>query len=214
MGNKKSKSVGVPIEQLPDLSTEISVVQNVDETFELVRGNGEYNSTIKICMVGDKNVGKTSLFLRLSRNRFESRYVPTVGLEFQVAFVKSNRNHVSKLQLWDIGGDIRYNLMVNSYYRGAGIIIMVFDLSNGQSLKQLINDQKHLREYESHGAKFVLVGNKSDLDRTVDESDLKLISHDTYIEVSLKDQTGVPELINALGQISCRSVIKFKNKIE
>ena len=62
---------------------------------------------LKIVVIGDEGVGKTSLILRYVKNRFTEDYKPTLGADFAIKEFKLNGTNI-KIYLWDIGGTKRY----------------------------------------------------------------------------------------------------------
>jgi len=88
---------------------------------------------IKLILTGDENVGKTSILKSLTEKVFTIDYIPTIGVEFaihNIKFINNNNEKIAKLQIWDTAGQKRFRSIVQSYYRGAHIILLVVDLSN------------------------------------------------------------------------------------
>ncbi|KAL5016704.1 hypothetical protein ScPMuIL_006293 [Solemya velum] len=94
---------------------------------------------LKICkgvLVGDVAVGKTSLVHRFCHNVFERDYKATIGVDFEVEKF-SILSSPFTLQLWDTAGQERFKCIAASYYRGANVVIVVFDLSDATSLSNV-----------------------------------------------------------------------------
>uniref|UniRef100_A0A8C0G456 Ras-related protein Rab-36 n=1 Tax=Chelonoidis abingdonii TaxID=106734 RepID=A0A8C0G456_CHEAB len=117
----------------------------------------------KVVVVGDLYVGKTSLINRFCKDIFDRDYKATIGVDFEIerfeiAGVPYN------LQIWDTAGQEKFKCIASAYYRGAEVIITVFDLADIQTLehtKQWLEDA--LRENEPGSSFIFLVGTKKDL---------------------------------------------------
>jgi small GTP-binding protein len=67
----------------------------------------DYDYLIKLLVLGDSGVGKTSLLVRYVEDRFSDRFISTVGIDFKEKRVTKNRKRL-RLQLWDTAGQERY----------------------------------------------------------------------------------------------------------
>ena len=118
---------------------------------------------LKLVIVGDPSVGKTSLLKRIIENKFSDKYISTLGVDF--SFKEMNiRNSRVKLQIWDTAGQERYRSLITSYYKHTDGIILVFDLVDEQSFKNLLNSWlNHITNF-LHGEypKLLIFGNKLD----------------------------------------------------
>jgi Ras-related protein Rab-5C len=86
----------------------------------------------KTVFLGETAVGKSSICLRLTRNKFDAYSEPTIGAAFL-----SFRNDEARLEIWDTAGQERYRSLAPMYYRGADACIMVYDVTNRQSFRKL-----------------------------------------------------------------------------
>jgi Ras-related protein Rab-5C len=115
----------------------------------------------KVIIIGSACVGKTSLvnsIFYVSR-KFNPHQAATIGASFH-----SHRiNNDIKIDFWDTAGQERYNSLLKLYYRNAELILLVYDMNDYQETLNRVIDQINEIE-EHHGtARFVLIGNKSDL---------------------------------------------------
>jgi small GTP-binding protein len=117
----------------------------------------------KVIVVGDPAVGKTSLSSVLSNNVFPIEYNMTIGVDFFVIREKTE-NKKWKLHLWDTAGQESFKSITKSYYRECAICLLVFDLTNSGSFDNLASWRREVAELNKD-VFFVLVGNKSDLER-------------------------------------------------
>lgn len=161
----------------------------------------EYDHLFKLLIIGDSGVGKSSLLIRFSDNIFSGSYITTIGVDFKIRTVVINGERV-KLQIWDTAGQERFRTITNTYYRGTHGVIVVYDVTNGESFA---NVKRWLQEIESNCdvVNKVLVGNKNDdparkvvitedAQRFANQMDIQLF------ETSAKDNINVEEMFLAI----------------
>jgi len=76
----------------------------------------------QILLVGDSGVGKSSLLLRFTADKFEPVSNPTIGVDFRVKYLTVQGKRV-KLTIWDTAGQERFRTLTSTYYRGAHGVI-------------------------------------------------------------------------------------------
>lgn len=164
-----------------------------------------YKITSRVIMIGDFKVGKSSLINNLIYNSFNNEYKTTLGLEFiNFGLKSSHSNYKIRIQLWDVGGDIRYCTIAASYIRGSVVIIMMFDLSSKQSFLNIDKWYKNLY-LENNEIPIILVGNKCDIEVKVTETEIESYCNQhnfIYCQVSIKNDIGIEKLLNLLGEKS------------
>ena len=178
------------------------------------QGNKEYEFIFKVLMLGNSNVGKSSLFLRFVDDIWNDTFVPTIGVDFKIKTIEIDQKKV-KMQIWDTAGQERFKNIISSYYRGANGILLIYDITDKESFKSLSN---WLIEIEKNGNKNVLkvlIGNKSDLE------DKRVISFNQgkefadmyglkFIETSAKKNLNVNEAFESLGREIMESNVDYK----
>ncbi len=101
------------------------------------------NVSSKICLIGDGGVGKTSLIGRYVHNKFDNKYLKTIGTKIsrkEICFECTESNVQIKLGalIWDIMGQKAFRgLLQDAYFHGANGLIAVCDLTQRQTLKSL-----------------------------------------------------------------------------
>jgi small GTP-binding protein len=121
----------------------------------------------KVCLLGDFAVGKTSLVHRFVYDRFDDKYISTIGVKVsrKVMMVPHEASHsvikVSML-LWDLAGSQEFHSLQSSYLRGASGAILVCDLTRPSTLDSIPRYIESLHRVVSD-AQIVVVGNKADL---------------------------------------------------
>ncbi|CAF1598279.1 unnamed protein product [Rotaria magnacalcarata] len=121
------------------------------------------NLICKLVLIGDVAVGKSSLATRLCHKTFDRNYKATIGVDFEVERFSILGIPVS-LQIWDTAGQERFKCIAAAYYRGAHVIIGVFDMNDIDTLKSAerwINEA--LQTTTQDNPLIFLVGSKRDL---------------------------------------------------
>lgn len=119
----------------------------------------------KIILVGDPNVGKTSLILRYTNNAFRRNYVPTLGVMVSDKIFKIE-DSIIQLTLWDIGGQQKFHTMRQQFYRGSDAVFLVFDLTRPESFNNITKWFSDVGEQLKNREELIgyIIGNKKDLE--------------------------------------------------
>lgn len=157
----------------------------------------DYDYLFKLVLIGDSGVGKSCLLLRFADDAFTESYISTIGVDFRFRTVKIDQKTV-KLQIWDTAGQERFRTITSAYYRGADGIIMVYDVTSGDSFEHVNDWLKEVNRYASEGTCKLLVGNKSDrtTDKVVTAEQAKEYADDlgiAFLETSAKSAQNVEE---------------------
>ncbi|KAF9266527.1 ras-domain-containing protein [Marasmius fiardii PR-910] len=135
-----------------------------------------WNYVFKFIITGDAAVGKSSLLVRLTDQRFLANPDPTLGVEFGSKLLTiPEENKVIKLQCWDTAGTESFRSITRSYYRGAAGCLLVYDVT---SRKSFINARSWLADVREHADPHltcILVGNKVDLCDSESSSDRRQV---------------------------------------
>jgi small GTP-binding protein len=183
----------------------------------------------KVILLGNPEVGKTSLLSRYVDDIFPEKYNPTIGANFLIKEVnlKSILNNLIqldedikqrinekgfKIYFWDIGGQ-RDKLFANEYYfQDAVGAVIIFDLANRESFENLDFWISKLKKLSGEKVPFILVGNKTDLSekRKISEKKIKEKAKNLdveYFETSAKENENVRKAFEKLS-------IKILNNLE
>ena len=157
---------------------------------------------IKIILLGDSSVGETCLLNQYIKNEFTMQYKATIGADFLTKQLVRKNSSIN-LQIWDTVGSEKYHSIGSAFYRNCETCILVFDLTNADSFKNVETWRKEflssLNPPEGDKYPFVLFGNKSDMEGDIkitdDEIRTYCLEHNDmpYFKVSAKNGTGVEE---------------------
>jgi Ras-related protein Rab-6A len=158
----------------------------------------------KIVVIGDINVGKTSILSRFRYGSFEPEYMPTLGIDF---FTKNLffEDKTIRLILWDTAGQERFRSLIPSYLKNADCIIIIYDITNKESFYSLNHWLNDAKENTIEGTIFVVCGNKTDLKgkravTTEEINDYIKKNELIYVECSAKNGEGIKELFNTIAK--------------
>jgi small GTP-binding protein len=121
---------------------------------------------VKVCLVGDCGVGKSSLVKRLTQDTFDEKYLPTAGtkvtgIEFEFP-EKHGETVLLEMDIWDISGQRSFlKFLKRDYFRKARMIVAVCDVSRSETLHNLERWIQDAREI-SGDVPIQIVANKSD----------------------------------------------------
>jgi small GTP-binding protein len=127
----------------------------------------------KFIIIGDHEVGKTSIVRRFVDERFNADYRATIGLNIIPHDFDAFGNRIS-LSLWDIGAQQYFKRYRKTYYNGAQAAFIVFDLTNPESFENIKVWHNELKEFiENKDMPIIIIGNKADLveDREISPQD-------------------------------------------
>lgn len=176
--------------------------------------NSEYDTKFNVIVAGDHLVGKSYLVEKYALGHIRSP-PPTIGLEYHNFFQDFNGRRY-KLQIWDLGGDIRFRAICKSYFRGASGVLVVFDVTNKESFDNALTQWMKMKEEncdKSDAVPVVIVGTKGDCcaeERGVSHERIRIVTDEmnlSYIETS--SQTGVN--VQVAFEILLREMIERNN---
>ena len=158
--------------------------------------------TLKFIILGDSGVGKTNLLLRYVGESFSENYIATLGIDFKMKNIIYNDVKIA-LQIWDTAGQERFRSITKSFLKGTDGIIFMYDISKKDSFLNLKNWISEIDNSKLPDVKFVICGNKIDLEenREVTEEMKKKLSKEfetDIIEISAKKGIKIEEPFDML----------------
>merc|ERR1712113_818424 len=117
---------------------------------------------LKMVLVGDSGVGKSCLLKRFASNDWDPKFISTIGVDFEIMTLSLLDKQI-RLQIWDTAGQERFHNITTSYYRGAHCIMLVYDVNNTDTFKNLTRWLQQIHNYASKDTELLIVGNKADV---------------------------------------------------
>lgn len=177
----------------------------------------EKKAKVKIVLIGDGAVGKTSIVKQYLEKGFDHTYDRTIAAECYVQKDKFQlRDDTVTLtwSIWDLAGQPSFKNVRDIYYRGAKAALLVFDISRPETFFHLSDWINEFWEHTGSAYPFVLIGNKNDLrgkrDDTVSPQKGKLYAQKLtdqygysipYIETSAKEDVHIDKAFEQLAQL-------------
>jgi len=185
------------------------------------RGNADYDYFIKIVLVGNSAVGKSSLMIRYTDDQFKEAYSNTIGVDFRFKTVIVDGARV-KLQIWDTAGQEKFRTITATYYKGADAVILVYDMTDERSFKEIESYWvEEIKKNVSEISTFMILGNKADLQdkKVVDPAMAQRLTIGSspciFFEVSAKSDQNVQKAFEELArQYIAKRLEKRKAKKE
>ena len=92
----------------------------------------------KIVILGESGVGKTCIMNKFLGNEFSEEHITTIAAEHQNKTVEINNKKI-KITFWDTAGQEAFRAVAKMFYKGADIIILVYDITKNDSFKEIQN---------------------------------------------------------------------------
>ena len=156
----------------------------------------EKDNYIKIMLVGESKVGKTSIINTYTGKIFQNEYNPTTTIVYNDKYFDYENNHIL-LNIWDGIGDEKFRSLHKIFMRDVKGFILVFDITNKKSFDELEYWAEQSHDI-SRDAKIIIFGNKSDLnlDQKVSEEEVKKFADKigaNFCLVSAKENNNIKE---------------------
>ena len=164
-------------------------------------------NSVKVALLGNSEVGKTSIFTKFIDGEFDPNYTATFSAAYRFKEVEfPNIQKKIKYEVWDTAGKEKYRALASIFYKDANVILLVYDKTNLKSFKDI-------KEYWYEDIKsrcetnviIALIANKSDLN---DKEQVKNEEGEEFAKsigaifqsTSAKDDIGITDLFNIIGE--------------
>lgn len=168
---------------------------------------------LKIILLGDVNVGKTSIIGRYINSSFEDNCKPSVAAEKRLKIINEDDNTSLRMNIWDTAGQEKFRAVTRQFYRDSHGAIIVFDLTKRNTFNGVQNWIKELKTHGNEETEIIILGNKSDLsnEREISEEDIKseIKNKYKYFEVSAKSGNNISLAFDELKKLIMHNL---KNK--
>ncbi|PIL32075.1 transporter [Ganoderma sinense ZZ0214-1] len=125
-------------------------------------GSTERSVQVKLVLLGEAAVGKSSIVLRFVSNEFQPNKEPTIGAAFLTQKCRLE-DRVLRYEIWDTAGQERFHSLAPMYYRNAQAAVVVYDVTKASSLEKAKTWVKELQRQANPNIVIALAGNKIDL---------------------------------------------------
>lgn len=165
---------------------------------------------VKLVLLGNPGVGKTSIKERIVYNKFEEYNEPTIGAMFSSCTLPYNDSQLT-FEIWDTAGNDKFKPLTPLYYRNATAALVVYDITDKKSYIDALQWINELKEYDTNIV-IGLCGNKLDLDeyRTV-QHQIPTDLVNVFYETSAKTNVNITPMFRKIGSIIINKPIKPKN---
>lgn len=173
------------------------------------------SDVLNIMMLGDTNVGKTSIVNRYVHENFTNNTESNVATDVHTkTFIHDGQK--ANLKIWDTAGQERFNAISERHFFRADGALIVFDITSHESYTKVSNLIKSFKIKSKVNSKIILIGNKSDLEdsRLVnfgEASELAKSENISYIETSAKNGYNIDEAFETLVKQCLNSDIEIQN---
>lgn len=185
----------------------------------------QYDKSLKVIVLGDSAVGKSSLINRIKNNKFHE-LPSTLSIEYH-SYITSVNNYTLRMQLWDTAGQEKFNAIINNYYKGTDVGIFLYSIDNEKSFINVENWFKNLKENNINTLN-ILIGNKRDKEneeggRVITYERAEKFAEDNkffaFREISCKNKeqdelNNILEIFDDIGKYFYEQNKENKNKIE
>lgn len=178
---------------------------------------------VKLVLLGDSAVGKSSIVQRFVKNTFDEFRESTIGAAFITKTIQLDPQTSIKFEIWDTAGQERYKSLAPMYYRNANAAILMFDLTDSQSFDKMIKWENELNLQAPENLIIKIVGNKLDLKNKPSSNlieDAKIMDfinkndkNLSYIETSAKTGENVDKLFESIAQDLPEELFKTQDLI-
>ena len=178
--------------------------------------------SIKIVLLGESAVGKTSIIQRFTNDTFDLNCISSLSAQFNSKTIKVNGETI-KFDVWDTAGQEKYRSLARIFYKDARVIIFVYDITNFKSFKEIQNYwYNETKDNCDNEVIYALVGNKSDLYEKEEVNEIDAINYAKEINAvfttaSALSNVGINSLFETLGQKLINkdnNNNKIENKVE
>ena len=160
---------------------------------------------IKVTLIGESSVGKTSIINRYTKNAFTQEMESTLGANYSQKKITLHKQKI-RMDLWDTAGQEKYRAIGRHFYKESYIVCLVYDITNRDSFEKLKSVWfPELKEYGEKLKILALVGNKLDkyLDEDVNDEEAKKFAEEInafFTKTSAMEGTNIEDLFNTLAE--------------
>ena len=177
----------------------------------------KYDKSLKIVLLGESMVGKSSVVHRVCEGKFIEHLSPTISIEYFNYTTRVNNDLVIRMQIWDTAGQEKFDSIVKQYYQSSDFGIYIYSIDDLQSFDKLKDWVYKAKDNNSNEMKGILLGNKTDLEsnRKVSfyegENFAKENKFVLFKEISCKNDNDSEKIFEVFDEISKITYNKGRN---
>lgn len=161
---------------------------------------------VKILLIGDSGVGKTSLLHRYTDDTYSGRSLQTIGIDFKLKSMELDDGRELRLQIWDTAGQERFRTITQAYYRGAQGVLLCYSIIDDQSFAQIRTWMASINDFASNRVQKILIATKCDVEdsRMITRQQGESLAEEfgmQFFETSAKNNVNVAEPFAAIAQL-------------
>ena len=152
----------------------------------------------RLCVLGDANVGKTSIITRFCDNSFKENYNNTIGVDFRLITLQC-KDIISKIHIWDTAGQERFRSIATNYINSSHGFAFIYDVTDKSSFDNVTNWINLAFDKNKNSIFNFLIGNKCDLNnqRTVSQNEGEKLAKEKnlfFLETSAKNNENIQKI--------------------
>jgi GTPase SAR1 family protein len=163
----------------------------------------EYDHSIKLLLIGDDKVGKSSFIKRFMEDKFSNEPIDIKNLENKTKILEIEEKKI-KIQIFNgVENQFKNRTNKNEFSLRIQGILVFFDLSNKTSFNNLDFYLEEIRSKCGSDMPLLIIGNKSDLEKAVNDEEIEKLCKDNDVEsmsISVKNNINITESIEAIGK--------------
>ena len=163
----------------------------------------EYDHSIKLLLIGDDKVGKSSFIKRFMEDKFSNEPIDIKNLENKTKILEIEEKKI-KIQIFNgVENQFKNRTNKNEFSLRIQGILVFFDLSNKTSFNNLDFYLEEIRSKCGSDMPLLIIGNKSDLEKVVNDEEIEKLCKDNDVEsmsISVKNNINITESIEAIGK--------------
>jgi len=167
---------------------------------------------LKIILLGDAGVGKTSISGRYIDSTFKDNYQATIQVEKRMKIINEDDKTSVRLNIWDTAGQEKFRSITRQFYRDCHGAFIVFDLTKKSSFNELKNWMDELKTHGNDDTVIIILANKSDLttEREISEEEIKnkINNKYKYFEVSAKTGNNISLAFDEMKKLIMQKIKK------
>ena len=177
--------------------------------------------SIKVVLVGETGVGKTSIITQFVDENFQKDQQSTTGGTFSIKTGLCDNGKKLKFEIWDTAGQEKYRALTKLFYKDVNAAVMVYDITRKQTFEELKNYwTEQIKDNSLSNTFIAIAANKSDLvdKEEVNEEEARDYAKSIdaiFLSTSAKNAQTVQDLFTALGKkfMNCGN-ITYNNEPE